>query len=70
MVRDARAASETMFFQNYKQQLQAAIDKHSPDPLLGSDVGACVTFKREGLMEAQRILSNMIRLAEEKLADE
>lgn len=68
-VADARIALGTQFIKEYRELLDYEIGQLSPDPLLGSDVGACVTFKREGLMRARQILDEMKRLAEEKNVD-
>ena len=68
-VRDMRVFIGTLAYREYRTWLDHEIDTMSPDPSMGSDVAACYTFKREGLIASRRRLDAMIRLAEEKLSD-
>ena len=70
LVMDARVAVGTMFFKEYRDRLEREVKSLSPNPALGSDVAACVTFQRSGLEQARAILEHMIRLAEEKIGNE
>lgn len=70
LIRDARTATSTEFFKEYRRRLDSQIDSLSPDPMQGSDVAICMTFKREGLMLARNVLNLMVKLAEERIPNE
>jgi hypothetical protein len=69
MVHDVRAFISTQAYKDYREWIQHEIELSSPDPRQGSDVAACFTFKREGLMVALRRLDTMVKLAEERLEE-
>ncbi len=69
-IRDARTAVGTEFYKEFRRRLRHEIKVSAPDPMMGSDVAMCMTFKREGLMRSEEILDLLVRLAEEKIPNE
>lgn len=69
-IRDMRVFISTKAYSDFRATIEREILKNEPDPMMGSDVVACCTFKQQGLRQGLRELDHMVRLAEEKLADE
>lgn len=68
-VRDMRVFLDTQAYKDFRAWIDREIEGMSPDPSMGSDVAACYTFKREGLIVSRRRLDTMVKLAQEKLSD-
>lgn len=68
-IRDVRVFIATQAYRDLRAWFVQQIREHAPRPEMGSDVGSCYTFKREGLQAGLDRLDAMVRLAEEKLGD-
>ena len=69
-IRDMRAFVCLPPYKEFRERIEREIAMQEPNPDHGSDVGACRTFMQSGLRRALRVLDDMVRLAEEKIADE
>lgn len=57
-------------YSRYRKSIESEMKSLSPDPRLGIEAAACMAFKREGLQRALDLLDHILRLAQEKLADD
>lgn len=68
-IADLRVFASTVAYRSLRAWLDREIRDNAPKPEYGTDVAACVMFKREGMMAVRDRLDHMVRLAEERLSD-